>query len=325
MKISRRAFTLGAGAALALPALSDTYPSRPIKIMIGFAAAGSTDAVARYYAQKMSEVLKGSVIVENKPGAGQLLAIRSLATAQPDGYTLYLGTASALSQGPGVRKDLPYNPLKDFTLIGMMASAPGVVVISNKLPVKTLRDLVKLSQAEGSNLNYGSSGVGAASHLQTEYLLKLTGMKMTHIPYKADADIMRELTAGTVHLGMSPVQGAMGSITSGRVKALAVTGPKRLKVLPDVPTLTESDFKGLEGIHPYSYYGLVGPVGLPAPIVAKLNDAINRVSSMPEVISHMQERLNFEPESGTPERLRKYIQEDMAKWAALGKVVKLTD
>ncbi|HSV77696.1 MAG TPA: tripartite tricarboxylate transporter substrate-binding protein [Ramlibacter sp.] len=325
MKISRRAFTLGTGAALALPALADTYPSRPIRMMIGFAAAGSTDAVARYYAQKMGEVLKTSVIVDNKPGAGQLLAIRSLATAQPDGYTLYLGTGSAFSQGPGVRKDLPYNPLKDFSLIGLMCTAPGVVVISNKLPVKTLRDLVKLSQVEGSNLNYGSSGVGAASHLQTEYLLKLTGMKMTHIPYKADADIMRELTAGTIHLGISTIQGAMGSITSGRVRALAVTGSRRLKVLPDVPTLTESDYKGLEGIHPYSYYGLAGPAGLPAAVVAKLNDAINKVSGMPDAITHLQERLNFDPETGSPERFRKYIQEDMEKWAALGKVVKLTD
>ena len=167
--------------------------------------------------------------------------------------------------------------------------------------------------------------MGSASHLQTEYLLKLTGMKMTHIPYKADADIMRELTAGTVHLGISTLQGAMGSIASGRVRALAVTGPKRLKVLPDVPTLTESGFKGLEGIHPYTYYGLVGPRGLPPAIVAKANEAINRVSRMPEVVSHMQERLNFEPESGTPEQLRKYIQEDLDKWSALGKVVKLTD
>jgi len=325
MKISRRSFAVGAGAALALPTLAQAYPARPVKIVIGFAAAGSTDAVARYYAQKLGEVLKASFIVDNKPGAGQILAVRSMMAAPPDGYTLYLGTASAFSQGPGVRKDLPYQPLKDFALIGLMCSAPGVIVISSKLPVKNIAEFVKLSQTEGSNLNYGSAGVGAASHLQTEYLIKLTGAKMVHVPFKADADIMREITSGSVHFGLSTIQGAMSSIQSGRVKPIAVTGSKRLKALPDVPTLTESGFKGIEAIDTYSYYGLAGPLGLPAPIIATLNDAINRVSTSAETAAVLQDRLQFEPESGTPEQFRKYIQADLDKWTAFGKIVKLTD
>ena len=206
-----------------------------------------------------------------------------------------------------------------------MASAPGVIVASPKLPVRTLGELAKLPEALDGKMNYASSGIGSASHLQTEYLLKLTGIRMAHIPFKSDADIMREIAVGSVHLGISPVQGAISSITGGKVRALAVTGSHRLKGLPDVPSLRESDFKGIAGIDPYTYYGLLGPPGLPRPIISKLNEAVNKVSAMPEVIARMQEQLYFEPEAGPPERLRKYIQDDLGKWNAFGKLVKLTE
>lgn len=263
-----------------LPVVADSYPSRPIKILVGFGPGGSTDAVARYYAQKLTEVLKVSVIVDNKPGAGQMVAIRSVLAAPPDGYTIYLGTASALSQLPGVRKDLTYDTLKDFSLIGLVARAPGVA--SPKLPVRTLGELAKLPEALDGKMNYASSGIGSASHLQTEYLLKLTEIRMAHIPFKSDADIMREIAVGSVHLGISPVQGAISSIMGGKVRALAVTGSHRLKGLPDVPSLRESDFKGIAGIEPYTYYGLLGPPGLPRPIISKLNEAVNKVLAMPD-------------------------------------------
>ncbi|GAA4347229.1 tripartite tricarboxylate transporter substrate binding protein [Variovorax defluvii] len=314
-----------ATASLAPAAMASDFPSRPIKILVGFAPGGSTDVVARFYAQKMSEILKAPVIVDNKPGAGQMVAIRALQAAQADGYTLYLGTASALSQLPAIRSDLSYNTLKDFSMVGLMATAPGVVLVSPKLKVGSLRELARLPEASAGTLNYASSGVGSASHLQTEYLKQVTGIKMAHIPFKADADIMREMYAGTVQFGLTPAQGAMASISSGKVKALAVTGSHRLKSLPDVPSLKELDFKGIEGIDPYSYYGLVGPIGLPSDVVAKLNSAINKVSSDPAVIKQLREHLNFEPEVGSPDRLRKFIQADIDKWAAFGKLVKLTE
>jgi len=323
--IIRRLFVAIAASSVALVTTANGFPNRPIKILVGFAPGGSTDVVARFYAQKMSEVLKTPVIVDNKPGAGQMVAIRTVQSAQPDGYTLYLGTASALSQLPAIRSDLTYSTLKDFSMIGLMATAPGVVLVSPKLQVNSLRELSRLPQASAGTLNYASSGIGSASHLQTEYLKQVTGIKMAHIPFKADADIMREMYAGTVQFGLTPAQGAMASIASGKVKPLAVTGSHRLKSLPNVPSLKELDFKGIEGIDPYSYYGLVGPSGLPPAVVAKVNEAINKVSSDPAVIKHMQEHLNFEPEVGTPERLRQFIQADIDKWSAFGKLVKLTE
>jgi tripartite-type tricarboxylate transporter receptor subunit TctC len=320
-----RLIAASAIAVFALAAHADTYPSRPIKLILGFAAGGTTDAIARYYAQKMGEVLGTSIVVDNKPGAGQMLAIRSTLSAAPDGYTLYMGTASALSQSPGVRKSMPYDPLKDFSMVGLVASAPGVLVVSPQLPVRNLRDLANLASAKDGKLNYGSSGVGASSHLQTEYLLKLTGIRMEHIPFKADSDIMREMTAGTIQMGIAPIQGAMGSIQAGKVRALAVTGTHRMAALPDVPSLTESDFKGLDGVDPYSYYGLLGPAGLPPDVVNKLNDAINQVSRKPDVAAHVQQRLYAEPGTGTPQAFRDYIQRDLAKWRGFARHVHLPE
>ena len=313
------------GAIAAPSAQADTYPSKPIRIVIGFSAAGSTDALARFYAQKLAEVLKASVIVENKAGGGQIIAIKTVMASPPDGYTLYLGSGSAFSQGPGVRKDLPYDPLKDLTLIGLVATAPGVIIAAPSLPVRSIGELVKYSNAHPTQLNYGSSGIGSASHLQGEYLISLAGIKMAHIPYKADAEIIREMAAGSVHMGMTPVQGAIAHISSGRVKALAVTGSRRLKGLPDVPSLAESGIKGLAGIDPYTYYGLAGPAGLPPAIVNTLNEAINKVSKNPDVAAQLRERQFAEPGIGSPDSFRRYIEEDLKKWREFGKVVKLTE
>ena len=325
MKRSFGLLTVCVGVMLSASVHAQEYPSKPIRILLGFGPGGTTDAIARYYAQRLSEVLKTPVIVDNKPGAGQTVAIRTVMAAQPDGYTLYLATASALSQGPGIRNDLFYDPLKDFSVIGLVASVPGVIVVNKDLPVRTLRELETYSNAHPTRLNYASSGVGASSHLQTEYLLKHTGIKIAHVPYKSDAEIMREVWVGSVHMGLSSVQGAMPFIANGRVRPLAVTGSRRLKTLPDVPSLSEGDFKGLEGIEPYSYYGLVGPVGMAPVVVAKLNEAINRISRMPEVVVHMEQRLVAEPGQGNPESFRSFIRTDLLKWKAFGKIVKLTE
>jgi tripartite-type tricarboxylate transporter receptor subunit TctC len=301
------------------------YPSKPIKLIVGFGPGGATDVIARFYAQKWSEVLKTPVIVDNKPGAGQLIGIKAAITAPPDGYAVFFGSGSAFSQGPGVRKDLPYDPLKDFTLLGMVSTAPGVLAIAPSLPVRNVRELIAYSKENPSKLNYGSSGLGSASHLQAEYLMNLTGIKMTHIPYKSAADIMRELSVGSVHVGIAPLEGGMASISSGRVKALAVTGSRRLKALPDVASLGESGIKGLEGIDPYTYYGLAGPAGLSPAVVGKLSEALDRVSKMPDVSALVRERLFNEPVVSSPDSFRKFIETDLVKWKELGKFVKLSD
>ena len=323
-RILQSLFVLGLAAA-ATGAQAQQYPNRTIKIVIGFGAGGTADAIVRFYAQKLHGVLNNTVIVENKPSAGQVVAIKTMTGSPPDGYTLFIGAASAFGQGPGLRKDLPYDPLKDFTHIALVASAPGVLVTNADAPFRTLREMVNYSIANPNRLNYGSSGVGASSHLQVEYLVSLTGLKITHIPYKSDSDIMRELIAGSIQLGMSPIQGAMQHIASGKVRALSVTGSRRQPSLPEVPSLSESDFKGLEGVDPYSYYGLVGPVGLPPAIVTTLNDAVNRVSRMPDVVAFMQDKLYSQPGTGTPASFRTYAENDLAKWRSLSKIITLPD
>jgi tripartite-type tricarboxylate transporter receptor subunit TctC len=188
-----------------------------------------------------------------------------------------------------------------------------------------VRELIEYSKVNPSKLNYASSGVGSASHLQTEYLMNLTGIKMTHIPYKSAADITRELQVGTAHVGIMPLEQAVAPVSSGRIRALAVTGSRRLKALPDVASISEAGVKGLEGIDPYTYYALAGPAGLPKSVAAKLNDTINAVSKMPDVAAHTRERLFNEPWTGSPESFRKFIETDLAKWKKLRGVVTLTE
>jgi tripartite-type tricarboxylate transporter receptor subunit TctC len=318
-------FTFCIGAVLSTAIHAQQYPSKPIRMVVGFGPGGATDVIARFYGQKLSEVLKNPVIIDNKPGAGQLIGVKTVTAATPDGYTILFGTGSAFSQGPGVRRDLPYDPLKDFTFISMVTTAPGVVVAAPTLPVRNVRELIAYSKENPSKLNYGSSGIGAASHLQTEYLMHLTGIKMTHIPYKSAADITRELSVGTVHVGITPLEAAVGPVSGGRVRAIAVTGSRRLKSLPDVPSLSEAGIKGLEGIDPYTYYGLVGPVGTPAPVVAKLSEAVNTLSKSSDVATQVREKLFNEPVEASPASFRKFVEKDLAKWRQLAKFVKLTD
>ncbi|MGT2509256.1 Bug family tripartite tricarboxylate transporter substrate binding protein [Cupriavidus basilensis] len=241
-----RFLSIGMAAVFSVAAHAAEYPARPIRILVGFAAGGSTDAIARFYAQKLALELKTPVVVENKPGAGQIVAIKSLMAAPADGYTLYMGTGSALSQTPGVQRGtLSYDPLKDFSMVGLVAAAPGVIVVNRDLPVRALRDLAAYSKANPTKLNFGSSGMGSASHLAGAYLSKVAGITMTHIPYKADADIVQAMYTGSVHIGIAPAQGAVAAISNGKVRALAVTGTHRVKSLPEVPSLAEAGISGV--------------------------------------------------------------------------------
>jgi tripartite-type tricarboxylate transporter receptor subunit TctC len=291
----------------------NSYPAGPVRLLVGFNAAGATDTIARYYASKLSDVLQASVYVENRPGAYQMIAIRNLKSAPADGYTLFLITGSAASQYPGLQRDLPYDPVKDFSLIGLVGEAPGVIVASPSLHVSDISELVKYCKAHPGSLNFGSSGIGSASHIQMEYLSSLAGIRMTHIPFKADAEIITALLSGSVQIGMTPIQGALPSIQGGTVRALADTGNKRVPSLPNVPALGEAKIAGLGNVDPYTYYVLVGPKGLPADVIQKLNGAINTVSRMPETAAYMH-KLGYEPGVSTPQSAMDYVLRDTKKW-----------
>lgn len=311
-----------AGAGLAH---AQAYPNRPIKVVLGFAPGGSTDAFGRYFAQKLSEALNIPVVVDFKPGAGQILAVKTVLAAPADGYTLWLGTGSGFSQGPGVRNDLPFDPLKDFVLVGMAATSPGVIVVSASLPVNNIRELITHSKANPGKLNYGSSGVGSASHLQTAYMVKVSDMDIQHIPFKADTEIINGMSTGSVHLGMATVQAGLAAVASGRAKAIAVTGSRRLAAMPNVPALSESGQKELDGVDPYTYYGFAAPAGTPPAVVARLSEALQKVNANPEVVAYVREKLYAEPGKGDAESFRQFIVKDTAKWKAFAKHVKLGD
>lgn len=314
------ACTLAAGVG---PANAQDFPAKPIRMLVGFSAGGSTDAVARLYAAKLAEVLKAPVIVENRAGGSQLIAIRAMMASPPDGYTLFLASASAMSQGPGVRTDLPYDPIKDFTPVALVGTTQGAIVASPTLPVQSMEDFLRYARQHPDKLNYGSSGIGSASHLQAEYMLNVAGIKMTHIPYKADSEIMTAMAEGSVQLGISPLQGALPVIQSGRVHVLAVTGSHRVAALPNVEALSEvAGVPGLSDIDPYTYYALMGPKGMPPAVVQKINAAVNEVSRMPQTIANMRAQL-YEPATGSPDDLRAFIARDLEKWRAFSHKVKL--
>lgn len=326
MKKTMHAF-LAAALALgsAMGAKAQDFPVRPIKLIVGFSAGGATDSIARLYGQKMSELLKQPFIIDNRPGGGQLAAIRALQAAPPDGYTLYLGTGSSLAQGPGMRKDLPYDPLKDFSLVGLVATTPGVIIIPATLPARTVTELLAYSDSHPDKLNYGSAGHGTASHLQVEYFMSLTGKHWTHVPYKSDGDVVREIGEDRIQFSISTTQQAMPLIRAGKLRALAVTTSQPLGYLPGVPMLKETGVKGLESIEPYTFYGLVAPTGTPAAVVRRLNEAINQVSAMPEVRTQMTDNLFSQPSTSTPAAFRGFMEKELAKWAQVGKTVKLPE
>jgi tripartite-type tricarboxylate transporter receptor subunit TctC len=307
-RLIRRLALLGAAALLALPALAQQYPSRPIKIIVAFGAGGTADSIARLYGQKMSEVLNTPVIIDNKPGANQITAIRALMISPPDGYTLYAATGSSLVQNPALRPGLPYDPLKDFTLVGMAVTNPGVIFVSPTLPVHNIKELLAYDAANPGKLNYGS-----------------TGLKMTHVPYKSDSDVIREVIGGSVHVGIMTTLNTVQAVKAGQIRAIAVTTAKRLPYLPDVQSLPEAGMKNLSALDPHTFISFVGPAGMPPAVVTKLNDAINKSSATPEFVNRVRNTLNAEPATSTPAGFRKFVDTQLTIWREIGKSVKLPE
>ncbi|WP_321793476.1 Bug family tripartite tricarboxylate transporter substrate binding protein [Burkholderia pyrrocinia] len=302
---------------------ADTFPSKPITIYVGFAAGGATDTVARLYAQKLSQVLNTPVIVENRPGANQLPAIRSLQSAQPDGYTLLVAGGSALTEAPAIRSGLGYDPLKDFSLIGNIGAQPCVLTVGNSVPAKSIAELIDYAKGHPGSLNYASSGVGTAGHLEMVYFQHVTGTKMTHIPFKSDAETSREMMAGTVQLDMLTAQFAIPLVKSGKLKGLMITTSQKQPYLPEVPGLDGANVKGLEGLDPCTFFSLLGPAGMPTDVVTRLNGALNKISTMPDVVSRMRESMYIDPVQSTPATFRQFVEKELGKWQAVAKAANL--
>lgn len=319
-EINRRDALTAIAGTFAGVVKAQNFPVRPIKIIVGF-TVGATATLARLYADRLAENLSTPVIVEPKPGAGQILAIRTLLMAPADGYTLYMGTGSAFAQGPGVRNDLPYTPAKDFAFVNQIATTAGAIVVHPEVPAHNMRELIAYAQSNPGKLNYGSAGHGTANHLQTELLQSRIGVKLTHIPYKNDADMIMALTQGDVHLAITTVQTVVPLVSTSKVRALCVTSSKRVAAIPDVPHLNETGVKGLDALDPYSFFGLVAPRGLPPDTLALLNGSINKITSTPDVAQKIRDNVYSEPVMGSSEDFRRVVELETTKWAAVGKSI----
>lgn len=318
MKTSRRAALALAAASLSLlaatAAQADTWPSRPIRLVVPFPAGGGTDIIARELANKLGSY-GYNFVVDNKPGSGGNLGVDAAAKAAPDGYTLVLGQTSNLAINPTLYTKLPYDPLKDLTPISLVATSPLVIVAGTATPYKTLADVVKAAKVKPDSINYASSGNGTVAHLAMESFQKAAGIKLTHIPYKGAAQGVTDVISGQVQLYVSSVPTLLPHIKSGKMHALALTSLQRAADLPQVPTVAESGYKGFEAI---TWFGIAGPAGLPKDIVAKLNTDINKALQDPALRQKLSGQ-GADVQGSSAADFGKLIRDDIPRW---GKLVK---
>ena len=290
------------------PALGqDVYPRRPVRLIVPFGPGGSTDIVGRVVALKLGDAMGQSVVVDNRAGAGSLLGIDLAAKAQPDGYTFVIVTV-AYAINPSMYKKLPFDPERDLTPVGMVASAPNLLVINPSLPANNLAEFV--AAAKKAQYLYGSAGTGTPTHLAAELFNAAAGLKLTHVPYKSGGAALNDIIGGQVQLMFAGIVSAIGFTRSGRLKAIALTGPVRSKIVPDVPTIAESGYPGYEAVN---WYSVLAPAGTPKAILDKVNGQLNVVLQKPDMIEALG-RDGAEPVRTTPDAAKSYISGEIAKW-----------
>jgi tripartite-type tricarboxylate transporter receptor subunit TctC len=306
------------GVLIAACAASDlhaqSFPSKPIRVIVPSVAGGGTDITARTIAPKMSELLGQPVVVENRAGAAMIIGSEAVARAAPDGHTLLMGI-STMTINPFVYKKLPYDTVRDFAPLSQIVSLPNVLVVHPSLPSKTVKEFVALAKARPDTLNYASAGVGSSLHLSMELLMLMTGMRLEHVPYKGSAPAVFDLLAGQVVALTGTMLTVIPYVRNGRLRALGVTSLKRSSVMPDVPTIAEAGVPGYESVQ---WYGLLAPGGTPREIIAKIHDAASRATQEPAARKRFLDD-GAEPLAGTPEQFAAVIRDDMAMWE---KVVK---
>ncbi len=295
--------------------LAQEWPARQaIRFVVVYPPGGASDVTARLLAAKLTDTLGQSVVVENRPGANGIIATDFVAKSVPDGYTLLMANLGPNALNPVVYKKLPYDALKDFAGVTLTTIVPQVVLVNPSLPIKSIPDLIAYAKANPGKVSFGSAGQGASNHLSGELLNALAGIRMQHIPYKGDAPSLADLIGGQIQVALPTTVAGLPFVTSGKLRAIGVTGAKRLDNMPDLPTVAET----LRGFEAVSWGGVMVPAGTPKPVVARLNADINRILKMPDVADKLK-ALGAVIVGSSPEEFDTYVKDEIAKW---GKVAR---
>ena len=299
--------------AISMPADAQTFPTRPVRIVVPFTPGGANDVIARVVAQRLTEPLGQQVLVDNRGGAGGAIGAELVARSPADGYTLLLANPGPNAINPMLQPKTPYDPIKDFSMITLMAVSPQVLVAHPSMPVRSARDLVALAKSKPGQINYGSSGTGAITHLSMEFFKARTKTNMVHIPYKGANISLTELVGGQVSVMFAALGSIQSMLGSHRIRAIGVAANERTALLPGVPTIAESGIADFEVVN---WFGIVGPANIPRPIVDRLNQAINRVVQSADSKERFS-TMGFVPRGTTPEELEKHIKSEIARWGSV--------
>jgi tripartite-type tricarboxylate transporter receptor subunit TctC len=296
--------------AASTAALAQTYPNRPIRIVVAYTPAGTTDILARAIGQKMTESWGQPVIVDNRPGANGNIGTELAARATPDGYTILMATAATHSINNTLYPGLTWDAVRDFAPIGLVALVPNILVVNNALPVRSVKELVAYARANPDKLTHGSPGNGSTSHLSMELFKSLTGTRMIHVPYKGSAPVLADLTGGQISLTMDNIPVYLPHVQAGKIRALAVGSAKRAPAAPDLPTAEEAGVPGLVAV---SWFGLVAPARAPQRVVEQLSKETARILKLPDVHKRISD-LGAEPVGSTPQEYAAFIKSEISKW-----------
>ncbi len=296
------------GAALA----ADNYPSKPVRLLVGFPPGGATDLVARAMQPRMSATLGQQVVVDNRPGANGVIAGELTARADPDGHTIVFGTIGMLVITPAIQK-VPYDPFKDFAPIGQTVSLQNFIITHPTVPVKTLKDLIALAKSKPDQLNYATSGIGSPGHLAAVLLESMAGIKLVHIPYKGGGPAITDLLAGHVPVFFAVISTAVPHVQAGKARGIAVTGTRRAEAVPDIPTIAEA---GVPGYAATNWYGLLAPAKTPKPVIDRLNREMVAALKAPEVVEGLKSR-GIDAAPSSPAEFAAYIRAENTKWSKI--------
>jgi tripartite-type tricarboxylate transporter receptor subunit TctC len=302
-------------AAFAGGAAAQSYPTKPVKIIVAFTPGSATDIIARVLADSFTQSMGQTFLVENRPGAGGILGTEAAKNAAPDGYTLTACPSGPFAINPGIYSKLPYDPIKDFEPIANLVLTPQVIVVGAQTPYKTLADLVAAAKAKPGEIAYGSLGTGSTSHLTMEAFQQQAGIKMNHIPFKGGAEAQTQIMGGAFPTMSDTISGVLAQVKAGKLLPLGVAIPQRSPYIPDVPTIAEQGYKGFESV---GWIGLCAPARTPAPILDKLNAEVRKFIASPQARQKM-EQLAFTPVGDSREQFAAWIKAEIAKWSRIAK------